>query len=88
MSETVHYVWMSFWKIQVLYIQFMDKWGTNSRDLGAMSLLLVEKFKVAICDFMEKRVNHIVPVISSRALSSNSPFSVFSRNRQDLCALQ
>ena len=52
------------------YIQFMDKWGTNSRYLGAMSLLLVEKFKVAICDFMEKRVNHIVPVISSQAFGS------------------
>lgn len=51
-------------------MQFMGKQGTKSRDLGAMSSLIAEKFKVAICAFMEKRAKRIVLVMNLLALTA------------------
>lgn len=53
-------------------------------DLWVMSLLRAEKFKVAICDFMEKRANYFVPVINLLALSSKFTLQcLLSANGQD-----
>lgn len=78
-SETVHYVWMGFWKIQALDIQFTDKWGTNSRNLGPMSLLLVEKFKVGYMWFYGEKLITLDKLVHGLS-APNSPFSVCSRN--------
>lgn len=83
-SKAVHYNWMSFWKIQALYIQFMGKQGTKSRDLGATFSFTAEKFKVTICAFMGKKANHTVSVMSLLALGSKLTLqSLLCDNGQD-----